>query len=175
MRSYLLALALLAVGCHATSYHALDEHGFGYCHAPLQEDLVRVSFYGNALTTAERASDLCLLRAAELALEGGYSHFVIFDDWVESTVSSDANPEHRATHVVKMLSEAPSLDAFAVDFFQRATCRRYGLGASLQEFRERQRSAEAARLEEAARSAEARRRNGEARKAERKRERQLGG
>lgn len=138
----MLALALVSVGCHATSYRPLDEHRTGYFHTQLQEDLVRVSFWGNVHTSAERASELCLLRAADLTLAAGHTHFLIFDDWVEHSLRAESSISNRATHVVKMLDSAESLETFNADFYERAICQKYGMGADLDEYWQRQRDAE---------------------------------
>jgi hypothetical protein len=55
----------------------------GYADEQLNENTFRVSFLGNLPTTPERASDFALLRAAELALEHGYSYCVIADSKYE--------------------------------------------------------------------------------------------
>ena len=50
---------------------------YGYSDAELTDKLVRVTFRGNASTSALRAIDFALLRSAEVALERGYPYFVI--------------------------------------------------------------------------------------------------
>jgi len=70
----LLAAALLG-GC-ATSYQPTGFTG-GFDELQLGENVYRVQFRGNGLTSSARAEDLALLRCAELTLLKGYSHFAI--------------------------------------------------------------------------------------------------
>ena len=70
----LLSLALLG-GC-ATSYQPSGFTG-GFDEVQLSENVWRVQFRGNGLTSSSRAEDLALLRCAELTLIQGYSHFAI--------------------------------------------------------------------------------------------------
>ncbi len=73
-------LLLLACSC-VTGYQPYAWHNpsGGYSDAQLSDNVFRVSFLGNGVTSYERASDFALLRASELALEHGYSYFVIED------------------------------------------------------------------------------------------------
>ena len=83
MRGRFLLHALLLVACScATGYQPKDwlhNPTGGYSHVQLEENIFRVSFFGNAVTPYEQASDFALLRATELALEHGYAYFVIRD------------------------------------------------------------------------------------------------
>ena len=73
---HVLALSILA-GC-ATPYQPMGFLG-GYSETQLDENVFQVSFDGNGFTSEERASEYCLLRSAELALQHGFSHFIIVD------------------------------------------------------------------------------------------------
>jgi hypothetical protein len=68
---------LMLVGC-VTTYQPVGFTG-GYSDTQLQPNMFRVIFRGNGYTSAERASDFCLLRCAELALQNSYPYFVIVD------------------------------------------------------------------------------------------------
>jgi hypothetical protein len=73
--SMILPLALALGGC-ATAYQPTGLEG-GYEETQLAPDVYRVSFRGNAVTEPERAQDFALLRAAELTLQNGYTHFAV--------------------------------------------------------------------------------------------------
>ncbi len=77
-RGVLAAAGLLLVGC-ATSYQRTGLTG-GYSETRLDEHLVRVNFRGNGYTSAEKASDFCVLRCAELTLEHGCRYFEILEE-----------------------------------------------------------------------------------------------
>jgi len=72
----LLLFPVLLLSSCATPY---QKNGFagGYSDTKLQENIFKVDFKGNGYTTVERATDLCLLRCADVTLENGYKYFVI--------------------------------------------------------------------------------------------------
>lgn len=72
---HLLFLGLILTGC-ATGYQPTG-FGGGYTDLQLGADLFRVAFRGNGYTSAERAADFALLRAAEVALAQGATHFLV--------------------------------------------------------------------------------------------------
>lgn len=74
----LITVVVLLIQC--TPYQSAGFTG-GYSETRLDENVWKVHFKGNGYTGLERASDLCLLRSAELCLMNGYTHF--------STVDSD--------------------------------------------------------------------------------------
>ena len=83
LKNYLLSiLCLLLAGC-ATSYQPKSYTG-GYTDTKLDDDKYRVTFSGNQHTSADRVEEYALLRAAELTLEYGYSHFVTVNESGES-------------------------------------------------------------------------------------------
>jgi len=83
LKNYLLSiLCLLLAGC-ATSYQPKSYTG-GYTDTKLDDDKYRVTFSGNQHTSADRVEEYALLRAAEITLEYGYSHFVIVNESGES-------------------------------------------------------------------------------------------
>ena len=71
---------MILQGC-ATSY---QKDGFfslsgGYSETQLDKNVFKVSFSGNGFTSRERATNLTLLRSAELTLENGYQYFAIIE------------------------------------------------------------------------------------------------
>jgi hypothetical protein len=83
---------LLLAGC-ATSYQRVGATG-GFTDMRLAPDVFRITFHGNGYTSRERAQDFALLRASELVLENGFTHFALLDEqqsstpWVYSTPST---------------------------------------------------------------------------------------
>src|SRR5271165_3430780 len=78
-------LALLVVsGCETlhsvvvgTAYQPYNSVIGGYSETSLGPDLVRVTFKGNSSTKMERAQDLALLRASDLARHAGFKYMVV--------------------------------------------------------------------------------------------------
>jgi hypothetical protein len=75
---FVLIVVIFTCGC-ATSYHSSGFTG-GFRDTRLAPDLFRVSFQGNGYTSPDRAQDLSLLRAADLAVENGFSYFAVVDE-----------------------------------------------------------------------------------------------
>lgn len=63
------------VGC-ATPYQPQAFRG-GYADLALNTEMFRVTFEGNGYTRAGRVADFALLRAAEVVIERGGTHFVL--------------------------------------------------------------------------------------------------
>jgi len=78
MKKLLVLLAITAGGCASmpTSYGPMGTRG-GYQEIRRAPDEFRVMFGGNAYTPGARVSDYALLRAAELTLQAGYTHFEV--------------------------------------------------------------------------------------------------
>jgi hypothetical protein len=75
-----IAISVLVIffqGC-ATTYQSVGYTG-GYSETQLDENVFKVSFYGNQYAGRERVTDFTLLRSAELTLKHGYKYFVIID------------------------------------------------------------------------------------------------
>lgn len=68
-------ISFLLTGC-ATGYGPLDSRG-GYEDSKIDENTYSVSFKGNLVTSKERVLDFAVLRAAELCLQSGLTHFKI--------------------------------------------------------------------------------------------------
>jgi hypothetical protein len=75
--SLALALAVLA-GCASPAPYAprLSGQTTGYTDRELAQGRFRVTFTGNAATPRETVEDYLLLRAAQVTLAAGYTHFV---------------------------------------------------------------------------------------------------
>jgi hypothetical protein len=78
----IIAGALLA-GC-ATSYQETGITG-GHSATRLSPDQAMINFQGNGFTSADRARDFALLRAAELCLAGGYQYIQIVTGEADET------------------------------------------------------------------------------------------
>ena len=73
----MLSVFALLTACATAYKQAKGETSNGYFDVKLQEGLYEVFFNGNQGTTARRANDFALLRAAEVCLENGYRSFAI--------------------------------------------------------------------------------------------------
>ena len=113
LKNYLLSiLCLLLAGC-ATSYQPKSYTG-GYTDTKLDDDKYRVTFSGNQHTSADKVEEYALLRAAEITLEYGYSHFITISESGDSVSRYSATQagtvregkKHQATiHFVMMDSD----------------------------------------------------------------------
>ncbi len=112
-----MLVALVLTGC-ATSYQPKSYTG-GYTDTKLDDDKYRVTFSGNQHTSADRVEEYALLRAAEITLEYGYSHFVTVSESGDSVSRYSATQagtvregkKHQATiHFVMMDSENMNSD-----------------------------------------------------------------
>lgn len=74
-------LAACATGHQPYSYFG----GGGYKDAQLSENIFKVTVEANGYTSNSRATDLALLRSAELTLQNGFKYFAII------TASSDSH------------------------------------------------------------------------------------
>jgi len=96
-RLVLVAVILLFVcGC-PTPYQRKDFIG-GYTNIQLDKNIFRVSFKGNKFTSKERASDLALLRCAEVSLHNGYFFFAIVKNDSYALMCSSTSPSTSTTH-----------------------------------------------------------------------------
>ncbi len=85
-----IALAVLLAGC-ATAYKPDGVMG-GFSSSQLDENVFQVNFKGIGFTDRDEANDYALLRSAEIALEKGYSYFVIVDAQQYSKNSTYTTP-----------------------------------------------------------------------------------
>lgn len=83
MRTYreIVPVALLALalaGC-ATRYDPDDDESYQERQLSTAPPVYEVFFLGNRYSDPDRMRDFAMLRAAELALEAGYTHFLVTD------------------------------------------------------------------------------------------------
>lgn len=78
MRSFICLLAAVLLASCATGYQP-SNGSTGYSDTQLQADTFKVKFAGNSGTSHGWASDMVLIRSAQLALEHGFAYFVIVD------------------------------------------------------------------------------------------------
>ena len=75
---FLILTAAAVLWACATPYkQARKETSNGYFDTKMQEGMYQVLFNGNDNTSARKANDYALLRAAEVCLENGYKSFEI--------------------------------------------------------------------------------------------------
>lgn len=86
----IFVVAIIIQGC-ATTYRSSGSMG-GYKDVQLDDNVFKVTFHGNGYTSFERTADFVLLRCAELALNNGYSFFVIIDADSYTTNSTYTTP-----------------------------------------------------------------------------------
>lgn len=119
--TYVLVLCAAAlVGC-ATGYKPASQGilkgtSGGYSEARLRDDVYRVSFSGNAYTSARRAAEFALLRCAELTRQNGFDYFVIVDEAQVTEVSTVTTPSTTNTNM-----SAPGLGKYATGNWTFAT------------------------------------------------------
>ena len=85
----------------STQYKSTGWKG-GFSETQLDENMYKVYFSGNGYTASQSAADMCLLRCAELCLEGGYNYFIIIDEKQKTTNSSYTTPTQ--THTTARVS-----------------------------------------------------------------------
>jgi hypothetical protein len=68
----LLGACATAVG---TAYAPAGKNGYGYTDTRIEDGRYRITFAGDGATSPDAVEDYALLRAAELALAGGYDWF----------------------------------------------------------------------------------------------------
>jgi hypothetical protein len=74
-----LLTAMPGVGLLAACATAYQQKGLtgGFDETQLDRDVFRVTFKGNGYTAPERATDLALLRCAEITLANGHKYFAV--------------------------------------------------------------------------------------------------
>ena len=79
MRLFMMTAALLGlaacVTAVGTAYAPADSRGYGYADTRIEADRYRISFSGDGATPQDVVEDYALLRAADLAIAGGYDWF----------------------------------------------------------------------------------------------------
>ena len=90
MRFALSMMAIVIAGC-ATNYKA-DGLAGGFSETQLAPNIWRVNFRGNGYTRDDRASDMAMLRSADLTLLNGFTHFALLDEKTSSRVAAFTGP-----------------------------------------------------------------------------------
>ena len=90
MRIIFCVAASLAVSGCATSYQPKSFTG-GYSDLQLNADTFKISVEGNGYTSKDRASNLAMLRAADLTIEHGGSRFVVVEGGTESNYAGSTS------------------------------------------------------------------------------------
>lgn len=91
-----LSILLCAAAC-STGYKSEGIAG-GYSETQLSETVYRVNFSGNGYTSLEKSSDFMLLRAAEIGLEKGFTHFAVVENSEGISTSYDA-PDYNCSAI----------------------------------------------------------------------------
>jgi len=91
----ILLIAIYIYGC-ASPYAKSFAFG-GYTESQYKQNVFEVMFDGNGFTSFKRASDLCLLRCAELCKLNGYKYFVIIEGSNMVAYSQYTMPTHTST------------------------------------------------------------------------------
>jgi len=93
------ALIFLLSGC-ATPYQSSESnYGYGYSETRLDVNKFSVRFIGSDSDSAAVVSDYALLRAAEITLENGFTHFGLIDSRDLAEISSYTSPVQSNTYV----------------------------------------------------------------------------
>ncbi len=100
-RTLLLALALMPLaGCYTSYAPKSFWNGGGFSETMLSPDVAQISFKGNGYTGDERAGDMALLRAADLALERGFPYVAVDGVQMSDSASTVFTPGYYRAHVV---------------------------------------------------------------------------
>jgi len=142
----------VALGGCATGYHR-ERFSGGFSETQLDYNMWRVSFAGNGYTNSERAADFALLRGAELALNGGFTHFAIADAASSTSDALITTPTQSfttgahtttyggytfvvsaptATNTIVCFNGKPDIQAIVYDahFVYESITHKYGIGRS---------------------------------------------
>jgi len=92
-----LALALALGGC-ATGYQSNGFTG-GFSEFQMAQDVYRISFRGNAFTSSDATTEMAMLRAAQLTLDSGYTHFAVMNEGESYSTSYVAQPGTTTTTI----------------------------------------------------------------------------
>ncbi|MCS1409234.1 MAG: hypothetical protein M2R45_02414 [Verrucomicrobia subdivision 3 bacterium] len=116
-------------GC-ATPYKPSGFRG-GYREIQLAPAVYRITFRGNQYTSSERAQDFAMLRAPELALQHGFTHFAIIDEQSSETayiIDGVTTYKPKTGLLVQFFKAKPDGDfAFNAAFLQQSIKQTYGI------------------------------------------------
>lgn len=87
----MLFISLLILSGCASPYQKEGLTG-GYSDMRVRDNVFRVSFKGNRVTSEQRVIDLAHVRAAEVTLQNGYKYFIILDQGQFVPASPNTTP-----------------------------------------------------------------------------------
>jgi hypothetical protein len=108
----------------------------GYSETQLAPDTWTVLFRGNGYASRERVTNFVLLRSAEIAVENGYSYFIIVnrERFKRKSLFLDSNlilydEKPRESNTIVCFEERPKLDTVVYDarFLVNSLKRKYGI------------------------------------------------
>ncbi len=79
-RFFVLGVFLLSFLTACATPYQKGGLGGGFIETQLSQNVWKINFNGNQFTKMRRATDFCLLRGAELALENGYKYFTVLNE-----------------------------------------------------------------------------------------------
>jgi len=102
MKRELFAVLLLMplAGCYTSYAPKSFWNGGGFSETMLSPDVAQISFKGNGYTGDERAGDMVLLRAADLALEHGFPYVAVDGVQMSDSASTVFTPGYYQAHIV---------------------------------------------------------------------------
>jgi S1-C subfamily serine protease len=79
-RFFVLEVFLLSFLTACATPYQKGGLGGGFIETQLSQNVWKINFNGNQFTKMRRATDFCLLKGAELALENGYKYFTVLNE-----------------------------------------------------------------------------------------------
>ncbi|MDQ7996916.1 MAG: hypothetical protein AAGC76_13845 [Luteibacter sp.] len=95
-----MLLLMPLAGCYTNYAPKSFWNGGGFSETMLSPDVAQISFKGNGYTGDERAGDMVLLRAADLALEHGFPYVAVDGVQMSDSASTVFTPGYYQAHVV---------------------------------------------------------------------------
>lgn len=92
-------------GCTSVTPYQSQGKGGGYTDLPMSEGRYQISVRGNSNTDKERVYNIALVRAAELTLQDGKSHFII----LETEEDEKAQAKYAGRHIMNVTNHYVSL------------------------------------------------------------------
>ncbi len=75
-----VALSFVMAACSSTNYsQATSSAGYGFFEFPAKTDVWQVQYRGDRYVSSAKASDLAMLRAAQVALREGKRYFIVLE------------------------------------------------------------------------------------------------
>ncbi len=106
--SYFFTLAICISFSNCVINHGHKSGSSAYSETNLGDGSFSVRFQGKKNTSADKASDFCMLRCAQLARENNYDYFKLVQSPGDSMVNAASRSQ--STKTVKFLKEKPEGD-----------------------------------------------------------------